>query len=273
MGDRFRRFFKVALVLIVLVACYGTYERILWHYIYELWQQRQDLCDQNTYTPPLETFVLQKIQTWKTLAAKGDDVTQCSLGLAYHRGYLGPPNDKEAVAWLEKSADRDNATAALWLGIILRGKDDAASADWLLKSANLGDWNAQRLLAQDEIAGKGIKQNILQAVQWYERAASQGDFDAQFFLASAYRGGYYGLPPDYRMAYMWRWIAITYRAEDAVPVFSTPDAKTVKRMREDEARIAEYEEGLSEFEIFLAWWKAYNWLPRPEVVVRETPPG
>jgi TPR repeat protein len=50
--------------------------------------------------------------------------------------------------------------------------------------------------------GSGVPQDYAQARQWLEKAATQGNANAQFDLESLYAFGH-GVPQDYAMARLW----------------------------------------------------------------------
>jgi TPR repeat protein len=51
--------------------------------------------------------------------------------------------------------------------------------------------------------GLGLKQDYQQAKTWYEKAAGQGNADAQFYLGSLYASGKVTPAPDYQQAKTW----------------------------------------------------------------------
>ena len=50
--------------------------------------------------------------------------------------------------------------------------------------------------------GQGVRQGYAQAVQWYRRAAEQGNVDAQHNLGAAYVNGQ-GVRQDHKIAKEW----------------------------------------------------------------------
>jgi TPR repeat protein len=64
-------------------------------------------------------------------------------------------------------------------------------------------------------SGRGVPQDDAQAVEWYRKAADQGNADAQFFLASCYDAGV-GVPQDYVLAHIWLNLAASRGVEEAV---------------------------------------------------------
>ena len=67
------------------------------------------------------------------------------------------------------------------------------------KAAEQGDADAQLLLGAMYEDGKGVAQDDKQAVAWYRKAAEQGNVDAQQILVSMYSLGK-GVPQDYKQA-------------------------------------------------------------------------
>ena len=59
----------------------------------------------------------------------------------------------------------------------------AAAAKWFEKAANQGDREAQFFLGKMYWGGEGIRRNDEQATKWFRRAAAQGDVQAQQALA------------------------------------------------------------------------------------------
>ena len=68
--------------------------------------------------------------------------------------------------------------------------------------AELGDASAQIKLGLLYSDGKGVSQDDVEAVKWFQRAAGQGDAVAQTCLGMAYAGGL-GVSQDLVLAYMW----------------------------------------------------------------------
>ena len=57
--------------------------------------------------------------------------------------------------------------------------------------------------------GQGVPQDYAQAVNWYRKAADQGDANAQRNLGNMYEDGR-GVPRDYIQAHMWRNLAASH---------------------------------------------------------------
>jgi TPR repeat protein len=57
------------------------------------------------------------------------------------------------------------------------------------RAAHLGDATAQYNAGVCLGKGRGVKQDLAQAAQWYDKAAEQGDAMAQFRLALCFAAG------------------------------------------------------------------------------------
>ena len=78
-------------------------------------------------------------------------------------------------------------------------RDDAQSVEWYRKAADQGDADAQTLLGRMYRKGRGVPQDYTQAVHWFRRGAQQGNVKAQFNLGFMYDNGQ-GVPQDYAQA-------------------------------------------------------------------------
>ncbi|HBI22286.1 MAG TPA: endopeptidase IV, partial [Legionella sp.] len=75
--------------------------------------------------------------------------------------------------------------------------DETTSVDKLEKEAHLGDASAQYRLAQMYQQGIGVKQNIEEAIRYYQLAAAQQNLRAAYQLSVMYLDGH-DVPPDYK---------------------------------------------------------------------------
>ena len=80
-------------------------------------------------------------------------------------------------------ADMDAANQALKSG------DHALAVEEFRKLAEQGNARAQSHLGYMYYVGDGVPQSFAEARKWYEKAAVQGDKDAQYNLAVAYEIG------------------------------------------------------------------------------------
>jgi hypothetical protein len=84
----------------------------------------------------------------------------------------------------------------------VHGNDDDA-ARWYGKAANGGDREAMYQLAIDYEHGHGVKKDETAAAQWYAHAADAGHPLAQYALGEAYEKGHLGLNKDKAKALDW----------------------------------------------------------------------
>ncbi len=220
----------------------------------------QTLCDDTPVS--VKPF---KPDALRALADKGDAVAQCSLGLAYQRGYVdAKPDDATARGWFEKSAELGNAKAQFMLATMYQSgaremQDYTEAYKWYLKAAQAGNIKAQAIVAQAYLTGRhGVPQNDAEALKWYKQAAEQGDITGADFLADAYRSGGRGIAKDYVHAYMWMLIGIRLRpAPKGEAAKATYDAQV-------QQIIADYQQGMTPQQISQGTALAGLWVPKYE---------
>ena len=130
-------------------------------------------------------------------AKKGDAEAQYTLGRYYDKGLEGviKIDKKEALKWFKKSAIRGNPKAQRYIGeykeLGLGGleKDARIAREWyekaapeLKKMAEKGDVEAQYHLGLCYKYGNGITKSTNETLKCFQKAAVQGDADAQFNL-------------------------------------------------------------------------------------------
>ena len=85
---------------------------------------------------------------------------------------------------------------------------------WTQKAADQGDTEAQYNLGVMYYNGDGVAQNFQQALAWYQEAATHGLAGAQFNLGLMYNKGE-GVPEDGILGYAWINLAATAGNESA----------------------------------------------------------
>jgi len=65
-------------------------------------------------------------------------------------------------------------------------QSDTKAVQWFRKAAERGDATAQSFLGLMYVAGRGVEQSDTKAVQWYRKAAEQGDAMAQRLVGDKY---------------------------------------------------------------------------------------
>ena len=90
---------------------------------------------------------------------------------------------------------------------IMDSKNNSSGAifqviNWYQKAAENGDIKAQYNIATLYINGEGIERNLEKALYWYQKAAENGDIDAQNNLATLYEDGN-GIKKNLEKAFYW----------------------------------------------------------------------
>ncbi len=119
---------------------------------------------------PMEENLPESVKNLWTLANSGDVISQNELGVLYRTGQRGVKKDeKMAVYWYRRAADKGYAVAQYNMGFILQH-------------------------------GHGLTQNYAEAVRWYEKAIAQGDEKAMNNLGVMYQNGH-GVPQNDKKAF------------------------------------------------------------------------
>lgn len=114
-----------------------------------------------------------------------------------------------AVVILKKPADQNHVPSQILLGRVLDGAgEDELAVDYFRKAAGQGDAEAEFELGGMYVKGEGVKQDLKEARVWVRRAAERGLPAAVAAMADAYMGGGLGLTDAERSdrAESGRWI-------------------------------------------------------------------
>lgn len=146
-------------------------------------------------------------------AARGDAKAEFDLAVYFGRDDVADRSDAASVDWLKKSAAHGFVDAQHTLGLLylLGGRgvttDPPQAAEWFRKAGDQGLPVAQYALAQLYAGGLGVAADPAQAVTWWRKAAEQGDARAQHSLALAYFNAE-GVGRDLVEAYKWLYVAV-----------------------------------------------------------------
>jgi TPR repeat protein len=104
-------------------------------------------------------------------------------------------------------AEAGDAYAQYILGVIYSNgigvkQDYVEAVIWYRRAAKAGNVDAQYNLGMMYSNEYGVEQNYVEAFTWYRYAAETGDAKSQFNLGVMYLNGQ-GVPQDYVIAYMW----------------------------------------------------------------------
>ena len=188
--------------------------------------------------------VIDKFKETKALAEQGNATAQYDVGFDYLFGNPGAPKSiVEAAKWLGMAGEQGNTNAQQWLvnmyiwdnpffgttkdsdkaiywlrkfvgrtgdaeaennlGAALDEKQNYVEAvNWFRKAAEQGNADGQSNLGLMYHKGQGVETNDTEAVRWFQKAAEQGDDTAQFYLGLLYDDGK-GVPQDYAEALKW----------------------------------------------------------------------
>ena len=118
--------------------------------------------------------------------------------------YLGNLSDWSSVYWEDLfGAIKGDPEAQYYLGKHYADDEDFKTAvKWFQKAADQGNADAQINLGFCYQEGQGVPQNYDKAVKWYQKAADQGNAGAQNNLGFCYQEGQ-GVPQDYDEAVKW----------------------------------------------------------------------
>ncbi len=107
-----------------------------------------------------------------------------SLALLYREGRGVGKDMKQAAFWLLRAAQGDYLAAEVEYGIMLFNGADGVPADepggakWLLRAANRDNPLAQNRVSRLLFAGRGLKQDRVEAAKWNILAGTAGVRDA-----------------------------------------------------------------------------------------------
>ena len=136
-------------------------------------------------------------------------------------------NDLAKAAWyIDREITRRKALADIENARLIGVIADCLEKDLATKSASLpdvtgsvlayaqaGDANRQYQMGRMCYYGDGMPQDSEQAVEWWKKAAAQGNYDAQLSLVCAYRTGD-GVEKNQRLANYWLEQANSQQAKD-----------------------------------------------------------
>jgi TPR repeat protein len=147
------------------------------------------------------------VELTKTLAEKGDLISQFGLGVMYESGQQVEQDLKEAFKWYRKAAEQGLSNAQFKIGAMYLagegvGQNQKEAVQWLGKAAEQGQPKAQNMLGAMYGKGEGVGQDDKEAVKWFRKAAMQGNKEAQFNLGESYEKGR-GVQQDDKEAGEW----------------------------------------------------------------------
>jgi len=143
-----------------------------------------------------------------TMADNGDGAACCLIGIILREGWGCEKNYNLANVYFNKGAiDYNNLGCMNNLGLHYRNgfgfeQNYAKAIEWYRKAAEQGDATAQSNLGGMYEHGQGVKRDYSSALKWYSQSASQGNALAQCKLAFLFDTGC-GIDKHHVMSLMW----------------------------------------------------------------------
>jgi len=137
---------------------------------------------------------------------------------------------KKEMENLEEKAIKGDVVAQYRLGIYYYGdgleQNLEQAFQWLQKAATQGYTNAQSLLGLMYYYGDGVEKNFEKAFQWTQKAATQGHTNAQYNLGIMFLNGK-GVEKNFEKAFQWLQKAATQGHADATKLLKIKKKKGV----------------------------------------------
>jgi TPR repeat protein len=183
--------------------------------------KEEDECDTTDWSARAEkpTEVPQKdvvpnhpLEYLKKKSDEGDAEAQWILGNAYLLG-RGVEKDKAEAHRLWKLAEQNRMANKQKPADLVTKSDSLPNLTGnTLAYAQAGDARRQNQMGKMCYYGDGVPQDYEAAVEWWQKAAKQGNYEAQISLVSAYRTGT-GVEKNQRLANYWLEQAGSQRTE------------------------------------------------------------
>ena len=163
----------------------------------------------------------QKAFYWFNQAAnQGDGISQGLIGNMYLNGKGVTKDIDKAELWLLKSSEQNSAGAdysEYFLGKLYQYERNEIKEAiyWYEKSAKRGYMWAQSDLAEIYARGEELDKDFVKAFDLYMKAANQGEVDSQASLGKIYLDGL-GIEVDYKKAIYWLNKAIEQNDADSM---------------------------------------------------------
>lgn len=111
--------------------------------------------------------------------ALGDADAMAMAGHILLRGEAGEVDPKGALDWFKEAAKQNQTDAFVALGeMALRGHEGLAASEalsWFTKAANDGRVDAMRALGEMYLKGRGVPMNVAKGNEWLEKAEDNGE--------------------------------------------------------------------------------------------------
>ena len=141
-------------------------------------------------TAPVAAPGAKEIDQWAREAAEGSPQAQYELAKALATGATLSADNRTAVKWLKKAAEKEHLASQHLLGVLIaRGQgirpDPQKAAQLFRSAAVMGMKEAQYDLARCYQWGFGVTASEKEALTWFRLAAAQGHTEAEYESAKA----------------------------------------------------------------------------------------
>lgn len=145
-------------------------------------------------------------EKYRVEAEKGNVEAIYHMGVFYITGHGVQMDLSKGYTMISEAAEKGSPAAQNWMGDftadVYSTVDMAQAVGWWNKAAMQGEPNAQLSIGKCYEQGTGVAQNLKSAVYWYQMAADQNVTDAKFALSSCYMEGK-GVKKDIKEAFFW----------------------------------------------------------------------
>ena len=151
----------------------------------------------------VEVDKYEAVKWYKKAAEHGLAIGQANLAYCYEYGEGVEQDLDKAIKWYKKAFENGDDESGTNLGLLLAEVGDYKEAvKWLRKSAEREDAVAENYLAFCYHEGKGVEVDKYEAVKWYKKAAEHGLAVGQYNLACCYHIGK-GIEKNDKRAKQW----------------------------------------------------------------------
>ena len=139
-------------------------------------------------------------ELFRIAADRGVAIAMRYLGFTYLHGYGNVSADrKQSLQWFLKAANHEDPKSQYIVGKLLEKKNISNAVDWYKRAAHNGNIDAQAEMVKRLFFGRDVKKDLTLARKWAENAAAAGKKDVYFRVAYMCCEGIGG-PRDYPKA-------------------------------------------------------------------------
>lgn len=144
-------------------------------------------------------------ELYRKAAEQGHGYAQYSLGWQLQNGSGCASNVQAALSWYRRAAESEDKSAVVAAQVQMATMYESSAfgepnseqaAAFYRKAADAGDAQACREVSKCYRLGKGVEQDVKQAILWMQKAISASDGIALLTLAFWHQAGYGGLEKD-----------------------------------------------------------------------------